>query len=302
MDVFSFKEFLALAEIKNFSEAADQLSVSESTLSRHLKAMEKELGVCLFNRTSRSVELSLYGQIFLPYAMQFVKLQQSYTQQLKEVSEQNKTTIIVGTEYYINDLLFKFHIHNSNIAINSIDFGHGPHELSNMLRLGMCDLAFLINVEDPENEFVVLPYEVDRYVAVLPLSHPLRWRKVLSLNELAKDDFISFRRKNFGDIGIKTLCRQAGFEPRIALTADVGSSIADLVKEGMGVSILQKKTLTKMNPGGIAMVDIEPESRINVYLCYRRNAKLSTATESFIDYITNIWPTVKEGKDLKPEK
>jgi LysR family transcriptional regulator, transcription activator of glutamate synthase operon len=301
MDVYSFQEFLVLTEIKNFSEAADQLSVSESSLSRHIKALEKELGVSLFNRTSRSVELSQYGQIFLPYAMQFVKLQQNYTQQLKEVSEQYKTTIIVGTEYYINDLLFKFHTYNNSIAINSIDFGHGPHELSNMLRLGMCDLAFLINLEDPENEFVVLPFEVDRYIAVLPLSHPLRWRKVLALNELAKDDFISFKRKNFGDTGIKNLCRQAGFEPRIALTADVGSAIADLVKEGMGVSILQKKTLTKMNPGGIAMVDIEPESRINVYLCYRRNAKLSTATVSFIDYITQIWPTVKENAEIVGE-
>ena len=46
MDVYSFHEFLALAEIKNFSEAADQLAVSESSLSRHIKALENELG-CL---------------------------------------------------------------------------------------------------------------------------------------------------------------------------------------------------------------------------------------------------------------
>ena len=301
MDVYSFHEFLALAEIKNFSEAADQLAVSESTLSRHIKALENELGVCLFNRTSRSVELSPYGQIFLPYAMQFVALQQRYTQQLREVKEQNKSTIVVGTEYYINDLLSKFHLYNNNIAINSIEFGNSPHELSTMLRLGMCDLAFVFNLEDPENEFVVIPFEVDHYVAVLPLSHPLKWRKVLTLNELAKDDFISFKIKSFGDMGIKTLCRQAGFEPRIVLTADVGSAIADLVKDGMGVSILQKKTLSKMNPGGIIMVDIEPESRINVYLCYRRNAKLSTAVECFIDYITRIWPTVKEKEDADSE-
>ena len=67
MNTEYLKEFVVLAETKNFGEASDRLYMNQSTLSKHIKSLENELGINLFLRTTRRVELTNYGQTFLPY-------------------------------------------------------------------------------------------------------------------------------------------------------------------------------------------------------------------------------------------
>jgi len=65
MEISQLKEFVVLAETGNFLEAADLLYSSASSLSKHIKSMETELGVLLFERTTRKVKISKYGLILL---------------------------------------------------------------------------------------------------------------------------------------------------------------------------------------------------------------------------------------------
>lgn len=67
MNTEYLKEFVVLAETKNLGEASDHLYMNQSTLSKHIKSLENELGINLFLRTTRRVELTNYGQTFLPY-------------------------------------------------------------------------------------------------------------------------------------------------------------------------------------------------------------------------------------------
>lgn len=296
MELFSFREFLVLANTRNYWKAAEELAVSESSLSRHIKALEQELGVCLFVRTSRSVELSAYGEILLPYAKQFVALEHRLNRQLQEAQERDKNTVVVGTAYYIDDLLAQFHLYNSRVAITSIHYvKETTSELTNLLRLGICELAFVLDPVESNQEFVALPYDTDRYVAVLPRSHRLARRPQIGLHELADDSFVSFKLNSQGDSSIRALCREAGFEPHIGFTADVGSAIAGFVAQGLGVSVLQKKTLAKMHPAGVVAVELEPPSIIHVSLCYRRAQLPSPAAQSLIDFIAEEWPRVRAG-------
>lgn len=64
MNTEYLKEFVVLAETKNFWEASDRLYMNQSTLSKHIKSLENELGINLFLRTTRRVELTNYGQTF----------------------------------------------------------------------------------------------------------------------------------------------------------------------------------------------------------------------------------------------
>lgn len=68
MELAFIREFVTLAEIRKFSAAAQQLHISQSTLSRHIQTLETELGCTLFTRTTRDVELSACGALYLPYA------------------------------------------------------------------------------------------------------------------------------------------------------------------------------------------------------------------------------------------
>ena len=64
MNTENLKEFIVLAETKNFWEASERLYMNQSTLSKHIKSLENDLGVALFTRTTRRVELTNYGEIF----------------------------------------------------------------------------------------------------------------------------------------------------------------------------------------------------------------------------------------------
>lgn len=74
MDIRLMREFLILARTENYLEAAELLFVSQPTLSRHIMTLENELGVPLFERTTRYVRLSRYGKMLVPYAQQFLEL------------------------------------------------------------------------------------------------------------------------------------------------------------------------------------------------------------------------------------
>ena len=66
MDLNYIREFVVLANTCNYMEAAEQLFISQSALSRHIKNLEEELGVSLFDRSTRSVTLNAFGMLFLP--------------------------------------------------------------------------------------------------------------------------------------------------------------------------------------------------------------------------------------------
>lgn len=80
LKIQSMREFIALSEVRNFNLASERLFLSQPTLSRHIKELEEELGVPLFKRSTRRVELTPYGQYFLPYARRVVTAEDEYTQ------------------------------------------------------------------------------------------------------------------------------------------------------------------------------------------------------------------------------
>lgn len=293
MNTDYFLEFTVLAELENYAEAADRLSISESSLSRHIKALETELGVRLFDRTSRTVRINPYGKIFLPYANQFLDMQEKYTSEIAKTRKKAEKSVIISTAYYVDDFLAQFHLYHKDIRVISISNGQTVDRSCDMLRQGMCELVFVIDPQDPGEEFEILPYTTDSYVAVLPTFHPLAKESSVPLSALSDEDYISFKDNSYSDVQLKELCRKSGFEPNITFTADVGSAIASFVRDGIGISLLLKHSISKNLPGGVALVDIEPEAKLNICICYMKNNKLSKPARQILEFTRNIWPDVK---------
>ena len=74
METGYIREFVMLADCLNFSEAAERLFISQSSLSKHIRALERELGGELFVRTTRTIRLSEMGTVYLPYARKIADL------------------------------------------------------------------------------------------------------------------------------------------------------------------------------------------------------------------------------------
>lgn len=285
MNIDHLKEFVVLTETGNFMEAAERLDSTQSTLSKHLKSIELELGVQLFNRTTRKVELNKYGELLLPYARQIVELHEKYSEIIQNTLASDRETLNLGSipalaEYNITDVLVKFKRDRPQSIINVIQ--GGSSFLKEMLRQKKCEVAFVRYVEDMDDDITKIPYVIDSMVAVVPLKHPFATRKNIPLKMLENEDFVlSEPQTMLHKLSVKA-CEQSGFHPRIAHTDDKHENVIDFVIKGFGVALMMKRIAQYVAGPKTAIVDITPQVTTQINLCHLKDIRLSHAARYFI--------------------
>jgi LysR family transcriptional regulator, transcription activator of glutamate synthase operon len=286
MKINDLKEFIVLTQKGNFLEAAENLSSSQSNLSKHIKRIETELGVPLFDRTSRKVSISKYGQLLLPDAREIVELQGKYTEILQSRRETGREILTVGSihslaQYNITNIFADFKNKRPNTTINVMR--GGSEEMKEMLRQKIFDLAFIRFFDEVEDDLVTLPYAVDTMVAVLPVTHPLAHQKKVDLRMLANEDFLLVGKQTMLYRLSISACEQSGFSPKIAYTDHNVDDLCELVAKGMGIALLMKQLALYVQNTKIAIVDITPRIATQINLCYLKDNELSAAAKKFIE-------------------
>lgn len=229
MELGHLKEFIALAKTENYLEAAENLFISQSSLSKHIQSLERELGVSLFNRTTRQVSLNENGKIFLKYAQQITALQhqcQTELMNLKEAEEQQLTigSIPIMAPYGITDILLNFK--QDNVKTNLSIIEGEAQQLKDKIRKGQCDLAFIRQSPQKkateEEEFSVIHFTMDYLVAVLPCTHRLANEALIDLGELKNEDFLFLQPDSMMYRLSFEACQHAGFTPQYCLYGPAG--------------------------------------------------------------------------------
>ena len=286
MEIDYIKEFVVLAETENYLEAAESLFISQSTLSKHIKVIEKELGVTLFDRTTRKVHLNKSGKLFLQYAKEISHLQYLYKTAFINESNHALHIINIGSipimaPYHITDAIMKFKLENTKFSVNLIEGESSV--LKDYLRQGKCEIAFIRDENEDEDEFNKVNYEHDTLAAVLPIYHPLANSECLTLEQLQNEDFLLLQPGSvLYNICIKS-CKEHGFTPNIIYTGKRAENIIDLVEKGMGVSLLMKKPIQYLSNPKIKIIDIQPTIETQIKIYHPKNKQLSIAAKHFID-------------------
>jgi LysR family transcriptional activator of glutamate synthase operon len=285
MEINYLREFVVLAQTGNFLEAADMLYSSQSALSKHIKSMELELGIPLFDRTTRKVRISKFGQLLLPYARQITELQDQYTAILRSNLETDQEILNLGSiyglaQYKITDVLVTFKKSRPQSTLNVMQAR--SKDLTEMLRQKKCELAFIRDIVDEGDEFVQIPYFTDTIVAVLPITHSLAKKKTIPLQMLAGENFILTLPGTMPYRLSMKACEQSGFEPRVTYNDPEAENLVDLVIKGMGVSLLLKQIVQYHSHPKIAIVDISPSVTTQINLCYLKGVELSDAAKHFV--------------------
>jgi LysR family transcriptional activator of glutamate synthase operon len=283
------REFAVLAQVGNFSEVAEKFFISQSALSKHIKSLEEELGTQLFDRTGKGVVLNDYGHLLLPYAKQMVMLEDHFTKDICSKVNRVDHIIVIGTEYPITKLLSDFRGTHRDYLLSAIE-ANLAGETIELLRTGKCELAFIRNLQNPHGEFIALPYVHDAIVAVLYASHRLAGHKSVSLQDMADEDFVMLPPASPHTAFLLGKCRDVGFSPRIVMTAPRGNEIIDLVRAETGVSLLFERLVSASEPQGVVVVDVQPRMPVEVSVCYRKDARLSSGARQFLDYVQKSVP------------
>lgn len=282
-------EFCILAEIGNFLEAADELDMSQSTLSRHLSALEMEFGVPLFIRTTRRTKISQFGKILLTYANQLLKLEQELFNDINKIKNSSDTKISIGSvpamiRHDITNYISPFFKKNTHVTFEIIE--EESANLKEMVRNGTIDFAFIREEIRSKHEFVSITIKKDKLAAVIPASHPLAESKNIPLIQFKDENFLLLAKGTLMYKLCMNTCNEAGFDPKICYTSHRADNIIDLVAKGMGIALLNNSSVDVINNIGVVTVSINPSIETNIDLIYLKERAMSKNCLAFLQFLT----------------
>lgn len=290
MEIKYLSEFVTLAKTKNYMEAADILYISQSSLSKHIQSIERELGVTLFDRSTRRVKLSADGNLLLNYAEQITLLMNDYNRAATAISNKKRNSVSIASTsqmvyYGITDALAHYKGQNLDCTLNVIVESHS--NLKKLLYDCIADFVWIGETSDEfkESEFSRLLYEEDSLTAVLPVSHPLGSFSSISVKKLKDETIIIQDNSSVEQKLFVGLCQKRLFTPK--LTSLPISAVIDFVKQGLGIAVMLKSVAQRIHSSDICLADIDASPIINVNLMYLKKRNLSPAARHFLEFFEN---------------
>ncbi|MBR1565985.1 MAG: LysR family transcriptional regulator [Oscillospiraceae bacterium] len=301
MNLIFLQEFLVLAETKSYSEAAERLYMNQSTLSKHIKALETELGVTLFDRSTRQVKITPFGEHLFPYARQIENLSFQYETELIQRTGKLLTigTIPTMAEYAIIPLIFRFKERYPDLRVKIVE--GDTLELKQGLLKQKYDLAFLrdgnapFTTTDADDALLTkLPYQTDQVVAVVPAGHPFHDRESITLPELKGHRLCMLKEGTLlYEISVRA-CQAADFVPNIFFESHRISNILTMCIQGGSVALLLDQhlcdpaTAQQLENHAVSVVKITPPISTTVSLSYLKKEGLSVPAKAFVNFFMNV--------------
>lgn len=289
MDISKLEIFDDLAQTCNYTETAEHLYTTQGNISKQIIALEKELGVQLFSREHRKIQLTDAGKI----ALNATKNILSDYEQLKEnlfqyKSNQNLTitlfTIPTMSNYYDFHQITAFLKIHPEITIHIEE--HESVEIFSALENKKCDLIFARTFSGLPDDLEQVSKEEDQFVAVLPINHPLASRTAIHLSELKNDNFLLLGKETNLINPVYTLCKEAGFEPRITYEGLRVEIIMNMISSELGVTLLMSETIKHLLNDQTIAVPITPTQHSQLSFIRLRKEN-SGANQLFWNYLTS---------------
>lgn len=245
MQIRQLEYFVAVAEHLNFTRAAAQFYISQTAVTQQIKALEQELGVQLFIRNNRHVELTPAGRTFLEDAKAIIRR----TRDAMERAKRDNTVVtghlnlgfVKGFEKtFLSDLLAEFHVQYPNISFKL------TRENVAELYDGILDrsLDFVINIQYSMDNLEDIDWcMVKQYPlrALMPASHPLSHRTSIRRSELKGYPLVDIKKNDtrYGETAtILNAFTSAGFIPNVAYTSDDIETSVLAVAMGLGYALM----------------------------------------------------------------
>lgn len=289
------RQFIAVAEEAHITRAAERLGMQQPPLSHRLKAIETELGVQLFRRKARGVELTEAGRVFMEHARATIKKFDDGFEATRSAGRGEQGQIRVGImptapfHPFVPFVLRAFRTEYPRVLLTLDECLRS--EALERLRDREMDVAFMrANIDDPQI-LLLNPLLVEPMVVALPSGHALARRRKgetsVALKDLADETFIVYARKlgpAFYEATIAA-CHKAGFSPRLGQEAPRVTSALSLVAVGLGIALVPA-CMQRMTMDGIVYRALkgatQPKAVLNLA---SRRSEQSLVVRNFVNMV-----------------
>lgn len=287
MELRHLRYFVAVAEELHFGRAARRLNLAQPPLSQQIRSLENTLGMVLLLRTSRKVELTEAGRLFLDQARLVLAQAAKARQTMHDVHRGEAGRISIGyvtSAVYalVPAILREFNRGRPKVEIRCFEMNTVEQQLA--LEARQIQVGFnRTPLDDPTLHVETLSKE--HFALALPSHHPRAKQEKLRLRNFANEGFIMFGRGQGTAIydGIIASCQRAGFSPRQTQEASGIQTVLALVAAGLGVALVPA-SLQNLKRPGVIYRELPPADtqEVELALVWRRDDR-SAAVAAFVE-------------------
>lgn len=298
MELLQLTYFVELAKREHLNQTASAMIVSPSAISSSISRLEKELGVRLFDRVGRNIQLNDYGREYLKYVQRALSEIDSGGRKLLDMTGKQDNRLIVATPnpYVWQDTMSVFRHNNPNISMKHIFFD--PVSSNSPIPPDNTDVVIASPGAFSHRDWQSALLFSDNIVLAVPPGHPFATRDCISLIEAKDEWFVSLSDSSFSRCCTE-LCIEAGFEPKSRVECDYMLRPKIVLSENM-------VCLTTYNGkyagvfSGIPLIPLsDPGAVREQAVFWKRSSYIPQAIQLFIDFILSKYGKCGNMKDQR---
>jgi DNA-binding transcriptional LysR family regulator len=286
MELRHLRTIAAVARHGSFSRAAEELHLAQSAVSQQIRRLESELGVEVFRRSSRSVELTPEGEVILGYARRVLREVDGLHSELGELTGLVRGEVRIGGmhptgPYDLAEILAEFRARHPGVAINMVE--DTQDDLLALLRADELDCAFTaVEPDTLGDEFAATLIWEEEFVVALPPGHALAEHDHVTFEQLAGEDLIAYRENSALRRRLERTMAERGLAPHNAFICTEMATVRALVSKGLGVAGIPRTVAEQEGPS-IVLRPIGP-GRFTwpVALVWRGRRRQPAAAKAFL--------------------
>lgn len=304
--MLSFKSlqcFVTLVKTQSFTRTAEQLYLTQPTISKILQQLEQQLQVQLLVKPEhgrkRQVELTEIGQRIYQHALELLQAEQNIFLEIENYQQLKTGTLKLGVpplgSQLLTTALFDYHQQWPEIELSFLEVGSKGIEqalLNNEL-----DVGVLLH---PFDQQIFNSIELCDYPLMVLLRRDATWatRKKINLEELQHQSFLMFPENFSLNRIILDACQQHGFYPTIACRTSQWNLLADMVLQRMGIALLPQYYTDMLDPELFAAIPLEkPNIQWHLAMAWKKNLPVSPAVQAWLAVIHQHFQLIKSKID-----
>ena len=288
-DLPDLQAFVAVAERNSFRQAANDLFISQPALSRRIDKLEEALGVKLFERTTRRVQLTNVGQAFLVNVRDALNGLEDAVLGVADLAAHRTGTVTLACVpsavwHFLPDVLKRYTAQFPKIRVRVHD--ESAQDVLNLVLTGEADFGICFTgAENPEINFQ--PIYVESYVLAMRRDHPLAGRKKLSWKDTVDERYISVAKSSGNRSVLDAALAGVEKHPWISCEINHVSGILALVESGLGVAAVPGLSILAQRQGAVIGVPlVNPSVKRTLGLISKRQHAMAPASRTLFDMLS----------------